>query len=597
MNGTNSTTRRRLPASVDYDDRTYSAASNDHVFVHEANQFARVTDQDKVRRKRATFKNMGRIRSTIRHVCILLIIMPAVMKLVLNRFDSDNRNMSNASKIFSSKQSTNIKSKAYFDDRDAHRIRVVQRLAKKTDARKYPAGSRGRTNWALQNSDCRPQYERVDDVTMINRLPSIGFTNLHPRNETQLYIDDGGEWGWRAYYAFDDDHIRSSAVGKEENQHCMRPLWYNTYYPTCNEIHASISGEQWLLQDDSLNRKWKAKGHDKIPFSKYLGSGFYRNAFLLHKQFVQTEQHDLSMHSNVRSSVEFDEVVFKSMKQLDKKKHANTADVDVWEYDSSDRYSYIELMEDMRKDGMVMELLTFSSRSVNIYSFCGLSSVIEFAPIDIEEFILRRKDHHPNLVQGLPANDHINPREKLDMALEIAKCLAEMHGFVDGPIAHVDVQVGQFFRGRDGYIKIVDYNRAEGLLYDVGRDQYCNFRNGLPGDGTYRSPEENMDLPLNEKIDVYSLGNVMYAILTGTMVHSNRESSEAVQRILDGFTEPIADEYYQDPSTAALAEAIKMCWTYFEKQRPTIFDVVQFLDNAREKRKKRGEEEDSAHYL
>lgn len=41
------------------------------------------------------------------------------------------------------------------------------------------------------------------------------------------------------------------------------------------------------------------------------------------------------------------------------------------------------------------------------------------------------------------------------------------------PIAHVDVQFGQFFRGTDGLIKIIDFNRAEALLYDVEKEKYC----------------------------------------------------------------------------------------------------------------------------
>lgn len=137
-----------------------------------------------------------------------------------------------------------------------------------------------------------------------------------------------------------------------------------------------------------------------------------------------------------------------------------------------------------------MELLSASPRAIDIYSHCAMSSVIEFAPMDMEEYILPTTGYSPKRLirkgaksDNLPVNDHISPEEKLEIALEMAKCLAEMHGFEDGVIAHVDVQVGQFFRGRDGLIKIVDYNRAEPLLYDLQQKSYCKWTNGEPGDG------------------------------------------------------------------------------------------------------------------
>jgi hypothetical protein len=463
---------------------------------------------------------------------------------------------------------------------------------------------RGRTNWALHESDCRPQSHEHDDDEMLDRPSSIGFSYNQPSYEQRFYIDDGGVWD--AYYAFDDDYLRSAkGTGLHEkrpteevdNQQCMRPSWYSIYHPTCNEIHSSVSGEQWMLSDNSIVRNWESPSDNvNIPLSKYLGSGYYRNAFLLQRPYVQTKHQSSIPFSNVKASIEFDEVVFKSMKQLDDKSYGGVSEDDAvmadgWAYDPEDKYSYTELMEDMRKDAMLMELLTSSPRSANIYSYCALSSVIEFAPVDIEEYIMPSKGRHPKLIRrhadpddhGLieyPVNDHILPYEKLEIALEMAQCLAEMHGFAGGPIAHVDVQAGQFFRGRDGRIKLVDYNRAEALLYDIKQDKYCKFVNGPPAEGMFRAPEENIDAPLTEKIDIFSLGNVFYSVLTGIMVHVNRSSADAHKRIVEGINEPIADIYYESPSTAALAQAIELCWTYDAEERPTIFEIVQFLERA-----------------
>ncbi len=62
-----------------------------------------------------------------------------------------------------------------------------------------------------------------------------------------------------------------------------------------------------------------------------------------------------------------------------------------------------------------------------------------------------------------------------------------MHGHSDGVIANVDVQIGQFCRGKDGLVKILDFNRAEVMLYDEDQGEYCKFENGPPPDGSVRN--------------------------------------------------------------------------------------------------------------
>lgn len=140
-----------------------------------------------------------------------------------------------------------------------------------------------------------------------------------------------------------------------------------------------------------------------------------------------------------------------------------------------------------------MELLTSSKRSANLYSHCAMSSVIEFASVDMQKYIMPSEGQVPKRIRRRgsdndhalePLNSHISFEEKLEIALEMAKCVAVLHGFADGSIAHVDIQTSQFFRGRDGLIKIVDYNRAESIMYDVKQGKYCKWVNGQPADGS-----------------------------------------------------------------------------------------------------------------
>lgn len=438
-------------------------------------------------------------------------------------------------------------------------------------------------------------YTFDDDVPPITKGMRLDHDKRDEESHT-IITDDGA---FDPYYAFDDDFQRGTkgmgfdkdddersiiGNGRKSNSSgvyesdfiqgvCTPPEFYRKYQPTCNELHASLSGYHWLIGEDYSRRWIKRKyplSHNISRLSKYLSQGYYRDAFLIRQQsFVLSAANEVS--------TEWDEVVFKTMQTM----NAN----------SDDKYGTLHQQEDMRKDAMVMELLSSSPRVTDIYSHCAMSSVTEFAPTDMETYIMPTTGFTPkSIVRGSkrkmepdrPLNDHISPEEKLEIALEMAKCIAVLHGFKDGPIVHVDVKTDQFFRGRDGIIKMIDYNRAEALLYDTENDAYCRWTNGQPSNGQFRAPEESVDGALSETIDVFSLGNALYSLLTGKMVWENEgvDVDEMHNRIIHGYTVPIPDHYKDSPSSSALVGVIRDCWTYSAKYRISIFEVIHSLEEA-----------------
>jgi serine/threonine protein kinase len=91
-----------------------------------------------------------------------------------------------------------------------------------------------------------------------------------------------------------------------------------------------------------------------------------------------------------------------------------------------------------------------------------------------------------------------------------------------------------------------------------------------------------MDEPLNEKIDVWSLGVNVYALLTGLRPFYDADDTETVQaKIIDGETPPI-DPRYRGRSYAEgkLVEIIELCWEYDPDKRIDMFQVANFLREA-----------------
>lgn len=261
--------------------------------------------------------------------------------------------------------------------------------------------------------------------------PYVNVPIQKQREELEFIFDVKREGenddGWDVYYARDDDEERGKreqTLYDDVEDFCTRPSFYHMYKPSCNELHSHVSGYDWMFGEDGASKK-----------SKYLGSGTYRNVFLLEREFAN------KLRS--KSSHETDVVIFKTMKQFkpSDKKHSFE---EVTKFDPYKKYHTIELYDDMRKDAMVMELLTSSPRIANIYSFCGMSSLIEYAPGNVEKTVmptggktydelnngLAENGYEPmdEVVDNTPVNDSIPPQEKLEIALEIAKGISTMHG-------------------------------------------------------------------------------------------------------------------------------------------------------------------------
>ena len=94
-----------------------------------------------------------------------------------------------------------------------------------------------------------------------------------------------------------------------------------------------------------------------------------------------------------------------------------------------------------------------------------------------------------------------------------------------------------------------------------------------------RAPEEIIDAPLTEAIDVFALGNVFYSILTGLYVNNGYSVPEAHARLRHGKTEHIDVSYFESrsPAELTLVIAIQWMWTFNADERPSIFEIVKFL--------------------
>jgi serine/threonine protein kinase len=142
----------------------------------------------------------------------------------------------------------------------------------------------------------------------------------------------------------------------------------------------------------------------------------------------------------------------------------------------------IKITRQIQRDAIVMERLTSSPRIINMYGLCGASVTVQPIPYNVEEYVIhgkgmmKPKDLHDE--DDVKPQNNYSATEKLEMALEMAESIAELHGFPDGVIVHGDIQLCQWLRNAKNKLVLGDFNRAEIMSWDEKEDIYCTYKNG-----------------------------------------------------------------------------------------------------------------------
>jgi Protein kinase domain len=95
----------------------------------------------------------------------------------------------------------------------------------------------------------------------------------------------------------------------------------------------------------------------------------------------------------------------------------------------------------------------------------------------------------------------------------------------------------------------------------------------------YRAPEEFAAEDLDEKIDVFSFGNNIYALLTGLWNFYDNDNDDEVQKMIIDGKRAFVDPRWKERSVieSKLVEVMEQCWEHDSKKRIDIFTVIQLL--------------------
>jgi serine/threonine protein kinase len=112
----------------------------------------------------------------------------------------------------------------------------------------------------------------------------------------------------------------------------------------------------------------------------------------------------------------------------------------------------------------------------------------------------------------------------VDIALQICAALKSAHA---AGIIHRDLKPSNLLIGDDGIVKLTDFGVAQ-----VFASQRLTVTGGIIGTAEYMSPEQAEGRRANKMSDLYSLGAVMYVMLTGRPPFTGTTSLDIIRKHL-----------------------------------------------------------------
>jgi len=234
----------------------------------------------------------------------------------------------------------------------------------------------------------------------------------------------------------------------------------------------------------------------------------------------------------------------------------------------------------MAQDPGRMERFEREAKTASALNHPNVAHIYEIGEANALRFIVME------FIEGVPLDRHIDGRplpvsEVAQIGEQIADALDAAHS---KGIIHRDIKPANIMVTPRGHVKVLDFGLAKvnevtpSTLSSRLETRYVSTAGALIGTVEYMSPEQALGRLIDHRTDIFSLGIVLYQMVTGRIPFEGSTPSETIARILDAQPEAMARFNYEVPE--ALDRVVRKC---LEKDRERRYqsarDVMVDLKN------------------
>lgn len=193
------------------------------------------------------------------------------------------------------------------------------------------------------------------------------------------------------------------------------------------------------------------------------------------------------------------------------------------------RYDAVKIMRDETASNTELRRrFRAESQAVAMLSHPNIVSVYDVSHSDDVEYIVMELIDGITLKQYLQKKSVLDPSEVLDFTIQTAKALEHAHS---KGIIHRDIKPQNIMLLKDGMIKVADFGIAS-------LENTVEENNGeTVGSVHYIAPEQARGEAPDARSDIYSLGIVMYEMLTGKLPYVGNSDVEVAVKHMN--TDPV----------------------------------------------------------
>lgn len=225
------------------------------------------------------------------------------------------------------------------------------------------------------------------------------------------------------------------------------------------------------------------------------------------------------------------------------------------------------------------------ARSASALNHPNILTIHEVGEVDDHHFIATEFIDGETLRASLHLTGRMETSEALDIAAQVASALAAAH---EAGIVHRDIKPENVMLRRDGYVKVLDFGLAK-LTETVAPEQVDRSAPTMSlaaltetgvilGTAQYMSPEQAAGKMVDARSDIFSLGALLYEMVTGQRAFQGASPMETVAAILNQEPKPLPARI-----PAELAKVILRCLRKNPARRyQSMADLKVALEDLRE---------------
>ncbi len=220
-------------------------------------------------------------------------------------------------------------------------------------------------------------------------------------------------------------------------------------------------------------------------------------------------------------------------------------------------------------DAALIERFRLEARAAARLNHPNLVAAYDFGSHEGRPYLVMELVEGRSLSEELAALGPLEPGRAADIAAGTARGLAAAHR---QSVVHRDIKPGNLMLGTDGTVKITDFGIAR-LIDEIS--PALTATGHVMGSGDYLAPERALGAPTGPAADVYSLGCVLYEMLTGQPPFRGRTAAAvAHSHVAD---EAVPPEVLRPGLPAPLVALVPRMLAKAPEIRPTADQVADWL--------------------